>query len=255
MNPIDQAFEKERPLLVTYLTAGDPSPDDSLPLFQALIDGGADILEIGVPFSDPGADGPAIQQASERALRAGADLSSAIALAAKLPKAHPKVLFGYLNPFHAFGYQALAEACQNAGIHGVLCVDCPPEEEPEFRAALKAHDIHPILLAAPTSSPQRIETLAQAGGGFLYYVSMTGVTGGSVVNHAELGERLALVRHHAEIPVAVGFGVRTSGDVEQLAPHVNAVVVGSALVRLVAEHGKTAAPKLKKLTEELADAL
>ena len=255
MNPIDKAFEKDRPLLVTYLTAGDPSPDDSLPLFQALIDGGADILEIGVPFSDPGADGPAIQEASERALSAGAGLSSAIELAAKLPTAHPKVLFGYLNPFHAFGYKALAEACQNAGIHGVLCVDCPPEEEPEFREALQAHDIHPILLAAPTSSPQRIETLAQAGGGFLYYVSMTGVTGGSVVNHSALSERLSLVRKHAQLPVAVGFGVRTPEDVRQLAPHVNAVVVGSALVRLVAKHGRAASPELKALTQRLANAL
>jgi tryptophan synthase alpha chain len=255
MNALDLAFSKTRPLLVTYLTAGDPSPEQSLPLFEALIAGGADILEIGVPFSDPGADGPTIQKASERALAAGGNLNSALALAAQLPTAHPKVLFGYLNPFLAYGYPALAQACKDAGIHGVLCVDCPPEEEPEFREALQALDIHPILLAAPTTPVSRIQLLGQAGGGFLYYVSMTGVTGGAVAAHGDLSERLRLVRAHAGLPVAVGFGVRSPEDVKQLAPHADAVVVGSALVRLVEAHGADAAQAIEGLCRELAKEL
>ena len=255
MNALDRAFQKNRPLLVTYLTAGDPSPEESLPLFEALIDGGADVLEIGVPFSDPGADGPAIQQASERALAAGASLSSAIALAADLPADHPKVLFGYLNPFLSYGYEQLAEDCSRAGIHGVLCVDCPPEEEPEFRDALRARHIHPILLASPTTPLARIKRLAAEGGGFLYYVSMTGVTGGSVSQKNPLGDRLRAVREAAELPVAVGFGIRTPEDVARLSPHAEAVVVGSALVRLVATHNSEAVEPLRELTRSLSDAL
>jgi tryptophan synthase alpha chain len=255
MNPIDQAFSQSRPLLVTYLTAGDPTPDHCLPLFEALIEGGADILEIGVPFSDPGADGPTIQKASERALAAGGNLSTALDLAKALPSAHPKVLFGYLNPFLAYGYEALAEACAASGIHGVLCIDCPPEEEPGFRAALQAIDIHPILLAAPTTPLERVETLGRAGGGFLYYVSMTGVTGGAVSAYEELAERLRSIREHAGLPVAVGFGVRTPEDVRQLAPYSDAVVVGSALVRLVERDGKDAQDELRALCRSLADAL
>jgi tryptophan synthase alpha chain len=255
MNPLDLAFSKNRPLLVTYLTAGDPSPGECLPLFEALIEGGADILEIGVPFSDPGADGPTIQQASERALAAGANLATALELAGQLPKNHPKVLFGYLNPFLKYGYEALASACEATGIHGVLCVDCPPEEEPGFRSALQSKSIHPILLAAPTTPPSRITTLSNAGGGFLYYVSMNGVTGGAVAQYDALANRLQVVRDHSDLPVAVGFGVRTPADVQQLAPHADAVVVGSALVRLVADQKAAAAPALKALKRSLADAL
>ncbi len=255
MNALDRAFAKNRPLLVTYLTAVDPSPAESLPLFQALIDGGADILEIGVPFSDPGADGPAIQKASERALAAGATLQSAIELAAALPPEHPKILFGYLNPFLAFGYEALAEACEKAGIHGVLCVDCPPEEEPEFRSALRQREIHPILLASPTTPLARVEKLAAEGGGFLYYVSMTGVTGGTVAQSDTLPERLQAIRKAAGLPVAVGFGVRTPEDVARLAPHADAVVVGSALVRLVANQKAESKKALQELTTALSAAL
>ena len=251
MNALDLVFKKDRPLLVTYLTAGDPSPEESLPLFEALIEGGADVLEIGVPFSDPGADGPAIQQASERALAAGATLNSAISLAAALPPEHPKVLFGYLNPFLAYGYEELAEACSSAGIHGVLCVDCPPEEEPDLREALRARNIHPILLASPTTPLDRIQLLAAEGGGFLYYVSMNGVTGGAVSQQESLSDRLTAVRAAAELPVAVGFGIRTPEDVARLAPHTEAVVVGSALVRLVATHKADAAGPLRELTASL----
>ena len=163
MNRLDTLFAEGRPLLVGYLCAGDPTPIASPALFQALIDGGADILEIGVPFSDPGADGPAIQLASERALSAGTTLDGALDIAEGLDCA--KVLFGYLNPFLSYGYERLAERCEEAGIDGVLCVDCPVEEEAEFRVALQARGIHPILLVAPTTPDDRIVGLSASAGG------------------------------------------------------------------------------------------
>jgi tryptophan synthase alpha chain len=250
-NPLDQAFAQSRSLLVTYLTAGDPTPQHSLQMFQALLRGGADVLEIGVPFSDPGADGPAIQRASERALLAGSGLETALAIAAALPADVPKILFGYLNPFLAFGYDRLAERCAAAGVHGLLCVDCPPEEEPEFRVALRARGLHPILLVAPTTPDDRIVALAAEGSGFLYYVSMTGVTGAELTHQDAVAARVARVRELGGLPVAVGFGVATAQDVARLAPTADGVVVGSALVRILEEHGVEAAAPLEALTRAL----
>ncbi len=250
-NRLDQVFAQPGGVLVTYLTAGDPTPQASLPLFQALIRGGADVLEIGVPFSDPGADGPAIQRASERALAAGGGLQAALDLAADLPAHVPKVLFGYLNPFLAYGYERLAEAAVSSGIHGLLCVDCPPEEEPELWQALSARNIHPILLLAPTSPDARIASVAGKGSGFLYYVSMTGVTGAALSAQGAVADRVARVRQLTGLPVAVGFGVATPQDVARLAPASDGVVVGSALVRLVEQHGADAAPALEALTRAL----
>lgn len=251
INALDTAFARPGGVLVTYLTAGDPTPAASLPLFEAVLRGGADVLEIGVPFSDPGADGPAIQRASERALAAGGGLEAALAIAAALPTDVPKVLFGYLNPFLAHGYEALADRCAAAGIHGVLCVDCPPEEEAEFRVALRARRIHPILLVAPTTPDDRIAAIAGEGSGFLYYVSMTGVTGAALTGQGEVAERVARVRSIGGLPVAVGFGVATCDDVARLAPTADGVVVGSALVRLVEAHGADAAAPLEALTRSL----
>lgn len=253
MNRLDALFAEGRPLLVGYLCAGDPTPVASPALFQALIDGGADIVEIGVPFSDPGADGPAIQRASERALGAGATLDGALDLARDLDCA--KVLFGYLNPFLAYGYERLAERCAEAGIDGVLCVDCPVEEEPEFRAALTARGIHPILLVAPTTPDDRIVALSDNAGGFLYYVSMTGVTGAAFQGDDALVERIRRVRELSGHPVAVGFGIRTPQDAALVARGADAVVVGSAFVRLVEAHGVEAVEPLRALTRSLAEAL
>lgn len=254
MNRLDQLFSQDRPVLVTYLCAGDPTPDDSLAMFQALADGGADVIEIGVPFSDPGADGPAIQAASERALQAGTTLSQVLELAGKLD-APAKVLFGYLNPFLAYGYERLADACVAAGIDGLLCVDCPPEEEPELRDALQSRGIHPILLLAPTTPDDRIAALGPMAGGFAYYVSMTGVTGAAFQGGQALVERIRRVRELAGLPVAVGFGIATPQDAALVAQAADGVVVGSALVRLVAEHGADAAPAVRALTAQLKGAL
>lgn len=254
-NRLDEVFAQPGGVLVTYLTAGDPTPQASLPLFEALVVGGADVLEIGVPFSDPGADGPAIQRASERALAAGGGLEAALQVAAGLPADVPKVLFGYLNPFLAFGYDALAARCEAAGIHGLLCVDCPPEEEPEFRSALRSRGVHPILLIAPTTPDDRIAAVAGEGSGFLYYVSMNGVTGAELTGQDAVAERVARVRELGGLPVAVGFGVATAADVRRLAPSADGVVVGSALVRLVEQHGADAAGPLAALTRDLKSGL
>jgi tryptophan synthase alpha chain len=249
-SPLDMAFEKGRPALVTYLTAGDPTPEGSLAMFQALVEGGADIIEIGVPFSDPGADGPTIQRASERALAAGGGLENALQIAKALPENVAKILFGYLNPFFAFGYEKLAQRCEDAGIHGLLCVDCPPEEEEGFRSALQAHGVAPILLAAPTTPESRIPKIARAGAGFLYYVSMTGVTG-TAIDLDGVGERVARVRELANMPVAVGFGIRSEADVRALAPFADGVVVGSELVRIVETLGQGAPESLVEKVREL----
>ncbi len=253
-NLLDEILDRPGPALVTYLTAGDPTPAASGALFAALVEGGADIVEIGVPFSDPGADGPAIQLASERALAAGADMDTALGIAAGLDPRVGKVLFGYLNPFLAYGYDRLAAACAEAGIHGLLCVDCPPEEEPELREALRSRNIHPILLVAPTTPDDRVVALAAEGSGFLYYVSMTGVTGAALTEQGQVAERVARVRDLAGLPIAVGFGVATGDDVRRLAPTADAVVVGSALVRRVEAHGAEAAGPLRELTRELKGA-
>lgn len=255
MNRLDELFSQDRTLLVTYLCAGDPTPDDSVRMFQACIDGGADVLEIGVPFSDPGADGPAIQQASERALEAGTTLDRALDIAGQLDGDVAKVLFGYLNPFLAYGYERLAARCAEVGIHGVLCVDCPVEEEPEFREALARHNVHPILLIAPTTPDDRIVGLAPSAGGFVYYVSMTGVTGAALETSQALNDRIARVRELSGQPVAVGFGVRTPEDARTLGQVADGVVVGSALVRVVAEHGAAAAEPLRQRVEALSSSL
>ncbi len=255
MNRLQQCFQADRTALVTYLTAGDPSPAASLPMFEALLEGGADIIEIGVPFSDPGADGPAIQRASERALSAGSGLDTALEIASALPKSACKVLFGYLNPFLHRGYQALASDCAAAGIDGLLCVDCPPGEEPDLSEALRSQGTAPILLAAPTTPPERVAQLSNQGDGFLYYVSMTGITGSGLRDPAAIGKELQIVRVQSALPVAVGFGIATPEDAQALAPFADGVVVGSALVRLVEQHGEHAAGPIREAVAALKKAL
>lgn len=255
MNRLDEIFARDETALVTYLCAGDPSVEESLPLFQALADAGADVLEIGVPFSDPGADGPAIQRSAERALAAGATLEKVLEMTGKIQGDSAKVLFGYLNPFLSYGYERLAARCVEVGIHGLLVVDCPPEEEPELRSALDAHNIHPILLIAPTTPDDRIAALGPSAGGFAYYVSMTGVTGAAFQGGQALVDRIARVRELAGLPVAVGFGIATPQDAASVASGADGVVVGSALVRIVEANGANAAAELSKLTASLKAAI
>ncbi len=239
MNRIDTTFSSlasaNRKALVAFLTAGDPNFDTSLAILRAACASGVDILELGVPFSDPTCDGPVIQLASDRALKAGMSLSKSIALAAELRKtaATPIVLFSYYNPLFKYGLERLARDVAKAGVDGLLVVDLPPEEAGPMNAALAATGIHLIRLAAPTSKPERIRMLADGAGGFLYLISRTGVTGTGGLDYAEVAKHAAAVKAVCPHPVCIGFGVSSAADMRALAPLADGVVVGSALVRVI----------------------
>lgn len=222
--------------LVPFVTAGDPDLETTEALLPALQAAGADLVEIGVPFSDPVGEGPTIQRASERALASKTSLRRVLGLVKSLrPQLDiPVVLMGYANSFLTMGEQRFAESCAEVGVDAVICVDIPPEEGPEYRGALEANGVDAILLAAPTTTPERLAMLARETRGFLYYVSLTGVTGARAEMAAGIEEQVARVRAAAEIPVCVGFGVSTPDHVRRLAAFADGVVVGSALVDRIA---------------------
>ncbi|HYG42096.1 MAG TPA: tryptophan synthase subunit alpha, partial [Bordetella sp.] len=197
--------------LIPYIAAGDPSPDATVPLMHALAQAGADIIELGVPFSDPMADGPVIQRAAERAIAQGVGLRRVLELVGQFRRddmATPVVLMGYANPIERMGQQAFALAAQQAGVDGVLVVDYPPEEIDAFAGQLQACGIAPIFLLAPTSTGARIQAIARIARGYVYYVSLKGVTGAGSLNTDDVAARVALIRRHVSIPVGVGFGIR-----------------------------------------------
>jgi len=241
MNRINQTFKtlaaEGRKALVAYLTAGDPDPDTSLAILRTACASGVDVLELGVPFSDPTCDGPVIQEASARALKGGMSLSKSIRLAAELRKTvqTPIVLFSYYNPIFKYGLERTAQEVSEAGIDGLLIVDLPPEEAGPLSAALNGKDIHLIRLAAPTSKPERIRMLADGAGGFLYLISRTGVTGTGGLDYAEVAKHAAAVKSVCPHPVCIGFGISTGEDAHALAPMADGLIVGSALVRIVAQ--------------------
>lgn len=241
---ISRTFEalgrRKRKALVTFLTAGDPAPDASVPLMHALVQAGADVLELGVPFSDPMADGPVIQRASERALRHGVSLSDVLDMVKEFrarDETTPIVLMGYLNPFEVMGYQAFARRAASVGVDGVITVDMPPEEAEEFIAVLQEHHIDPVFLLAPTSTEERITRISAAARGFIYYVSLRGVTGASHLDVDSVRQHLAAIRRQTKLPVGVGFGVGNAEAAAAVATVADAVVVGSALVKRIAELG------------------
>jgi len=232
----EQLRQSGRKALVTFLTAGDPTPDRTVELMHALVAGGADILELGVPFSDPLADGPVIQRASERALAHDVALEDILAMVRQFREADattPVVLMGYSNPIEHMGVAHFGERAHAAGVDGVLTVDMPPEEAEEWGRPLSEAGLDPILLAAPTTSPQRLDAILGLTRGFVYYVSMAGVTGGSGLDVADVAEHVAAIRQRTGLPVAVGFGVRDADSAAAVAEVADAVVVGSALVRTV----------------------
>jgi tryptophan synthase alpha chain len=239
MNRIEQRFaEKKRPLLVIYLTVGDPSLEDSLACARAALDAGADVLELGVPFSDPTADGPVIAEASQRARRGGGSLRSALALAQELRKESeaPLVLFSYLNPILAFGEQELPAAAVAHGADGLLVVDLPPEEGAELRAAATKAGLAMIPLVAPTSGEERAARIVKDARGFVYYVSLTGVTGSGDAPLEEAGRAARALAKRFQIPVAVGFGIDSPDKVRRVAREgVDAVVVGTAVVKAISQ--------------------
>jgi tryptophan synthase alpha chain len=218
--------------LVPFITAGDPDLGVTEALIPALAEAGADVLELGVPFSDPTADGPKIQQSSERALAAGTTLRRVLGVvkAIRSKTDIPIVLMGYTNSFLTMGERHFPEAAAEAGVDGVITVDCPPEEEPAYFANLEACGVDAILLAAPTTTEERLASLAQRTRGFFYYVSLTGVTGARTGLPPRLVENLARIRAVSKVPVCVGFGVSTPEQAEFIGRHADGVVVGSALV-------------------------
>ena len=236
--------ERNQAAFVAYLTAGDPSLDVTPELLQALVAGGADVIELGVPFSDPMADGPVLQRAAARAIRAGTSLARVLELVAtrrgELPV--PIVLFGYYNPFLRYGVDAIARDAKSAGVDGFLCVDLPPEESADLATALARNDLDLIRLLAPTTPIRRVETIADSASGFLYFVSVLGVTGARSALPVELPGLVQRVRTVTALPIGVGFGVQTPEQAGWIAGFADAVIVGSAIQRLVEEHGANGSP-------------
>ncbi len=236
--------ERDRTALIPYITAGDPSAAMTVTLMHGLVAAGADLVELGVPFSDPIADGPVIQRATERALAHGVSLHQVLDLVQRFreeDRETPIILMGYLNPIEVMGYQAFASAAQTAGVDGVLVVDVPPEEADELVAALRAQSLDLVYLIAPTSTDGRIARIAEVASGFLYYVSVKGVTGAANLDLNDVAEKLGQIRQHTSLPVGVGFGIKDAATAAQIAGIADAVIVGSAIVRLIEE--RTATPQ------------
>lgn len=240
MSRLDPCFARlqaeGRKGLIPYITAGDPRPAITLPLLHALAAAGADVIELGVPFSDPMADGPVIQRASERALAHGIRLQDCLDLVAAFRQTNaqtPVVLMGYANPVEQYGKAQLAAACAAAGVDGILVVDYPPEESADFSESLRAHGLDPIFLLAPTSSDSRMQQVARQGSGYLYYVSLRGVTGSSALQASDVAERVAAIRQHTTMPIGVGFGISDATSARAISQHADAVVIGSALIKLM----------------------
>lgn len=238
MSRIENAFAKlrqqERKALIPFITAGDPDPASCVPLMHALVAGGADIIELGVPFSDPMADGPVIQRASERALKHGVSLRDVIGWVAEFRKTNsetPVVLMGYANPIEAMGSDNFVKAAKAAGADGVVVVDYPPEEAAQLVAMLDTAGLDTIFLLSPTTSDARLKQVAQLGRGYLYYVSLKGVTGAANIDVADVAQRLARIRSHTRLPVGVGFGIRDGETARNIAQVADAVVIGSRLVQ------------------------
>lgn len=237
MSRIDGTFaalhEQGRTALVPYVTAGDPSLAVTLPLMHALVAAGADILELGVPFSDPMADGPVIQRASERALAQGVSLGDCLDLVRRFRAendATPIVLMGYLNPVEVMGYAQFAARAQAAGVDGVLLVDLPPEEGSELVTALRGRELDLIYLLAPTSTPERIRRICDMASGFVYYVAIKGVTGAGYLDVAAVSHKLDQIRRITRLPLGVGFGIKDADTAARMGQIADAVIVGSALV-------------------------
>jgi tryptophan synthase alpha chain len=222
-----------RKALIPFITAGDPQPSVTVPTMHAMVESGADIIELGVPFSDPMADGPVIQHASERALLHHVGLRDVLAMVKEFRQTNqqtPVVLMGYLNPIEVMGYEAFARAAAEAGVDGALTVDMPPEEAGELTAALRSNGLDPIFLLAPTTSEQRISRICELASGFVYYVSVKGITGAGHLNTDEVAERVKTIRSKTDLPVGVGFGIKDGESAARVAKVADAVVVGSALV-------------------------
>ncbi|HTN34368.1 MAG TPA: tryptophan synthase subunit alpha [Marinobacter sp.] len=228
-----------RKALIPFITAGDPHPDVTVDLMHIMVDAGVDIIELGVPFSDPMADGPVIQLACERALRHGTSLRRVIGMVKEFRKTNnvtPVVLMGYLNPMVAMGYEAFADAAADAGIDGILTVDLPPEEAGDIAPLFSSRNIDPIFLLAPTTTEDRIRAISEHSSGYVYYVSFKGVTGAAKINVDEVAAKVARIHELTALPVGVGFGIRDAETAAAVGRVSDGVIVGSVLVDTIARH-------------------
>ncbi len=228
----------ERTALIPFITAGDPNPAITVPTMHALVAGGADLIELGVPFSDPMADGPTIQYASERALKHNVSLHDVLAMVRQFREQDsdtPVILMGYLNPVEIMGYEAFATEANDAGVDGLLTVDMPPEEAEELTTALRAKQLDPIFLLAPTTEKPRVEQICQLASGFVYYVSLKGITGAGHLDTDEVATKLDVIRSATDLPVGVGFGIKDGETAARVGAVADAVIVGSAVVNRMAE--------------------
>ncbi|MEW6765552.1 MAG: tryptophan synthase subunit alpha [Pseudomonadota bacterium] len=243
MSRIAQRFQDlraaNRAALIPYITAGDPQPGVTVELMHHLVAQGADMLELGVPFSDPMADGPVIQRATERALAHNVSMHDVLAMVREFrvtDTSTPVILMGYLNPIEVLGYEVFAREAAEAGVDGVLTVDMPPEETAGYNDALQAAGLDRIFLVSPTTPARRVKAVAQQGSGFVYYVSLKGVTGANTLDVADVAHHLAELRGQIDLPLGVGFGIRDAQTAGQVAAIADAVVVGSSLVFLIEQH-------------------
>src|SRR5437660_3838090 len=248
-----------RKALIPYITAGDPSPQMTVPLLHALVEAGADIVELGVPFSDPMADGPVIQRSGERALKHGVGLGDVLGMVAQFRARDgktPIVLMGYANPIEAMGAARFLQRAKTAGIDGVIVVDYPPEECAEFAPSAKQHDIDPVFLLAPTSTDKRIHDVARCGSGYLYYVSLRGVTGAAHLDLSEVSTRIPRIRAATKLPIGVGFGIRDAESARRVAETADAVVIGSRIIQEIeAGAADQAVSRVKAFLKPIREAL
>ena len=222
-----------RKVLIPFITAGDPDPDGSVAVMHALVDAGADLIELGVPFSDPMADGPVIQLASERAIEKGVNLDSVLKMVEVFRQTDtitPVVLMGYMNPLERYGRARFPVNAVSAGVDGLLLVDCPPEQRDVLGVAMAETGLDGICLIAPTTTRERVKDISRVASGFIYYVSLKGITGSGQLDAPELSEPIKQIREFSDLPVAVGFGIKNAEMASNVAVHADAVVIGSALV-------------------------
>jgi tryptophan synthase alpha chain len=263
MSRIQASFEAlqkaRRKALIPYIMAGDPHPSLTVPLMRALVEAGANIIELGLPFSDPMADGPVVQRAGERSLKHGiglADVLSMVGEFRKLDDRTPIVLMGYANPVEAMGVEKFVAAAKAAGVDGVIVVDYPPEECEDFAALARKNGIDPIFLLAPTSTDKRIQDVARYGSGYLYYVSLRGITGAGHIDLSEVAARIPKIRSATRLPIGVGFGIRDAESARRVAETADAVVIGSRIIEVIESAGEQhAAEQVKAFLAPIRQAL
>ena len=268
MSRIKQLFEElkkdNKKALIAYITAADPNPEITVDLLHAMVKSGANALELGVPFSDPMADGPVIQRASERALLHGTSLTDVFSLVREFrtkDKLTPIILMGYLNPIEVMGYENFAQQASDAGVDGTLIVDFPPEESQEYLSILAAYKINSIFLLSPTTTDERIQFICDQANGFVYYVALKGVTGSADLDTLEVSQRVIKIKSKTDLPVGVGFGIKDAITAKAIGKSADAVIVGSALVNIIAigvekkEQNQSIINNIAKLISEMRKAL